>query len=103
MSGKIALAPPPFTSEGERVIDPGIAHEVRVLWENGIETFESCEGGAGHAFPEPVVRFFGDHTEGLRAVAIALKHGLKPAELRRFWTIEDGEVCGPLWELTFHK
>ena len=30
----------PFEPDGERPIDKGIAHEVRVLAENGIETFE---------------------------------------------------------------
>jgi hypothetical protein len=30
-------------------LDPGIVRAVRVLVEAGIETFESCEGGPGHA------------------------------------------------------
>ncbi len=37
----------PFETEGERPIDKGIAHEVRVLAENGIETFEVMRGRSG--------------------------------------------------------
>ena len=32
-------------------LDPGIAGAVAVLREAGVETFESCEGGHGHAYP----------------------------------------------------
>ena len=31
-----------------------------------METFESCQGGAGHAYPEPTVRFFGEKAAGYR-------------------------------------
>ena len=74
---------------------------MRVLWEGGIETYESCEGGRGHAFPEPTVRFLGGHGEGFRALAVALAHNLKPSELRRFYDVRDGEPNGPYWEITF--
>jgi hypothetical protein len=56
---------PPFSGKNiGRLIDPGIRREVKILWENGIETFESCEGGRGHSFPEPTVRFHGGQSEG---------------------------------------
>lgn len=48
---------------------------VNVLTSAGIETFESCEGGAGHAYPEPTVRFHGHRAEGFRALAVALEYG----------------------------
>lgn len=86
---------PPYKS-----LDKGIREAVRILVANGIETFESCEGGAGHAFPEPTIRFFGQHSEGFRALAIALQYGLRVSELRRYYTIEDGEPVGPNWEMT---
>ena len=38
-------------------LDPGIERAVNLLREARVETFESCEGGAGHAFPEPTIRF----------------------------------------------
>ncbi len=95
--------PPPFKGKSVRRIDPGIALEVRVLWENGIETTESCEGGPGHSFSEPTVRFCGIYADGLRAVAIALTHGLKVRNLRRSWTVDSGELTGPEWEMTFYR
>src|SRR5438309_9858805 len=94
-------ASPPFNGKGQRLIDKGIAREVRVLWENGINTFESCEGGPGHAYPEPTVCFYGQQSEGFRALAIALQHGLRVSELRRYYSIEDGEPVGPRWAMTF--
>jgi len=82
-------------------LDPGIQEAVTVLISAGIETFESCEGGTGHAYPEPTVRFHGDRSEGFRALAAAMQAGLSVAELRRVWPINDGEPTGPWWELTF--
>ena len=96
-------AKPPFSGRGQRLIDRGIRRAVHVLWDNGVETTESCEGGRGHPFAEPTVRFYGSHAEGLRALGIALQHGLKVAELRRYWSIEDGEPVGPMWEMTFFR
>jgi hypothetical protein len=94
---------PPFKGRGVRLIDPGIRREVRVLSEAGIETTESCEGGNGHSFAEPTVRFAGSQAEGFRALGIALQHGLRVAELRRYWSIQDGEPVGPYWEMTFAR
>jgi hypothetical protein len=37
-------------------VDPAIKHAVAVLRSYGVETFESCQGGEGHAYPEPTVR-----------------------------------------------
>ena len=82
-------------------LDPGVERYVRVLGAFGIETRESCQGGAGHAYPEPTVRFLGDRAEGFRALAIALQHGLPVADLRRVWPINDGEPVGPYWDITF--
>lgn len=82
-------------------LDAGIRDAVQVLVEGGIETFESCEGGSGHAFPEPTVRFHGDSAEGYRALAVALQGGLGVLDLRRVWPVIDGEPTGPWWELTF--
>jgi hypothetical protein len=94
---------PPFRGGGVRAIDKGIAKAVRILWDNGVETIESCEGGKGHPFPEPTVRFAGGQAEGFRALSVALQHGLKVTELRRYYTILDGEPNGPWWELIFQK
>ena len=82
-------------------LDPGIRRAVEALAEAGVETFESCEGGAGHAYPVPTVRFHGGRSEGFRAFAAACQAGLNVAELRRVWPVSDGEPTGPWWELTF--
>lgn len=82
-------------------LDDGIRQAVTILRESGIETFESCEGGDGHAFHEPTIRFYGDPSEGWKALATAHQNGLGVSELRRAWSVNDGEPCGPYWELVF--
>jgi hypothetical protein len=86
----------------EPPLDAGIREIVITLLANGIETFESCEGGRGHSFPEPTVRFEGSSSEGLRALSVALENGLPVAELRRSWGIVDGLIHGPWWAMTFY-
>lgn len=82
-------------------LDAGIERQVLMLRDAGIETFESCEGGPGHAYPDPTVRFHGNRSEGLKALAAAMSFGLEILDLRRVWPIIDGEITGPWWELTF--
>jgi len=85
-------------------LDPGIARAVSILQNNGVETFESCEGGEGHAFPEPTVRFYGTPAAGPRALAVCMDFGLPVLALRRTWYLENGEPTGPNWEIVFrHK
>ena len=82
-------------------LDKGIERAVFLLREAGIETFASCDGGEGHPYPVPTIRFHGEHSEGYKAVAIALQHALRVQNLRRTWDVLDGELVGPYWELTF--
>lgn len=82
-------------------LDKGIEKEVVILNQNGIDTYESCQGGIGHSFPEPTVRFHGENAEGFKAYAIAVENGLKVDELRRSYRVENGELVGPIWEITF--
>lgn len=82
-------------------LDKGIAPFVKILADAGIETYESCEGGEGHPFTEPTICFYGDHSEGFKALAIALQHALPVFEIRRFWSIEDLQPVGPNWAITF--
>lgn len=84
-------------------LDLGIAPFVVALRAGGIETFESCQGGDGHAFPEPTVRFRGEISEGPRGYAVAVTAGLPVLELRRVWPVIDKELTGPWWELTFRQ
>ena len=92
-----------MTKEFSPPLDKGIKHEVEILVEGGIETYESCQGGAGHSYPEATVRFHGPRSEGFKALAIALQNDLKPSKLSRIWPIIDGEPDGPTWEMTFYR
>lgn len=84
-------------------VDIGIRHFVSVLRSQGIETCESCEGGHGHAFPEPTIVFHGSIAEGPRAVGACLTFGLPLAALRRVWHMLGDEMTGPIWEMTFSE
>lgn len=89
--------------DSESPLDRWISYAVKVLRDGGIETYESCQGGPGHSYPEPAVRFYGKPAEGFKAYAIAMTFGLPVRSLRRFWRMEDGELVGPQWELTFWR
>jgi hypothetical protein len=84
-------------------LDPGIKAYVECLNAAGIDTYESCQGGPGHSYAEPTVRFHGDKGEGFKALAVAIQHALPVRALRRIWTVVDGEPDGPHWELTFYE
>jgi hypothetical protein len=84
-------------------LDAGIKRYVEILFAGGVETFESCEGGEGHSYPEPTVRFHGPRAAGFHALSVAQHHALPVDELRRVWPINDGEPTGPWWELTFSQ
>lgn len=91
------------SKEFDPPLDPGIKLAVEILYEAGIETYESCEGGPGHSYKEPAIRFHGEFPEGFRALATALQNGLPVSAIRRFWSIENGEPVGPSWEITFWR
>ena len=80
-------------------LDPGIRSAVLILRDGGVETFESCEGGVGHSFPEPTVRFHGDSTAGYHAFAVARQNGLPVKAVRRVHDVIEGQLHGPWWEL----
>lgn len=82
-------------------LDAGIADIVNLLRKHGVETFESCQGGQGHAFPEPTVRFHGGDGAGFHALGVALTHDLRVSALRRSWSVQGRTPTGPYWELTF--
>lgn len=87
----------------EMPLDAGIARAVSILRAAGVETFESCEGGDGHPFREPTVRFHGSHVEGHRAYAVAMQGGLPVFGIQRVWDVVDGELTGPWWQMTFRE
>lgn len=87
--------------DGPSELDAGIRHAVLVLRSGGIETFESCEGGEGHAYPEPTVRFHGGTWAGYRAFAVAMEHGLPVEAVRYTYTTHNGHLGAPCWEMVF--
>lgn len=91
-------------------LDPGIAAWVELLRAWRISTFESCQGGddperpdRGHAYAEPTIAFSGTSTDGVRAYAIAVTHGLPVKSIRRVWKHTDHELTGPVWEMVFTR
>lgn len=84
-------------------LDPEIKEAVKILNQYGIETFQSCQGSEGHCYHQPTIEFYGDKSEGFKALDIALKHGFNVENIIRYWSIEDGEPVGPQWRMTFMK
>ena len=84
-------------------VDPGIAPVVSILRQNGVETFQSCEGGPGHSSQEPYVDFLGGHGAGPLAIGVALTYGMPISELRRVWNVLRYELDGPIWRLTLTR
>ena len=84
-------------------LDAGIKPYVSILRECGIETFESCEGGDGHALFEPTICFHGDTSVGWKALAAAMQRGLPVLKLSYVWTMRDYLPDGPYWEMTFKQ
>lgn len=82
-------------------LDQGIEKAVRILNDHGVETFESCEGGPGHACPEPMVRFNGNAFEGFKAYAVAKDFGLDVLSLAYEYSESEGWLQGPYWKMTF--
>jgi len=90
-----------FAPDIDMELDPGIRRFVLIFRRFGIETFESCEGGDGHSYPEPTIRFHGNSGEGFKAMSVAMTFGLPVQALRRTWDVIEGELTGPWWEITF--
>lgn len=70
-------------------IDAGIFGAVKILNLHGFKTFESCEGGEGHCYSEPTIRFFGNEFDLIRAYEICQEYGLNVYEAKRVYIKED--------------
>ena len=92
-----------FEEKLDMPLDGGIRRFVMALRADGVETFESCEGGEGHAFTEPTIRFYGGAGAGFRAFAIAVDHGLPVFKMGRVYIVEDNVLTGPWWEIVFSR
>jgi hypothetical protein len=83
-------------------LDPYIAPMVQALRAHRVATYESCDGGPGHSYGEPTVAFRGSYAEGFRALSVAFALRLPVRDLRRVWRVMQGELEGPIWEITFY-
>jgi hypothetical protein len=85
-------------------LDLGVEKAVERLQGCGIETFESCEGGPGHAYLEPTIRFHGVPEAGWRAMGICLAYWFPVLALRRVWyALDADEPTGLDWEIVFRE
>jgi hypothetical protein len=85
-------------------LDRGIRNTVERLRKAGVETCESCEGGAGHAYPEPTIVLRGGPGAGWQALSLCLDLKLPVSELRRVWDVLDrNDPTGPYWHLVFKR
>lgn len=90
-----------FEPATDMPLDKGIRRYVLALRSGGIETFESCQGGKGHPFPEPTIRFHGGMGAGFKAFGIAKDLGLPVSAIRLYYSVMDGYLTGPWWEMVF--
>lgn len=58
-------------------------------------------GGEGHAFKEPTIRFHGGMAAGFKAFAVAKDFGLPVYKVRLPYSVDDGFLTGPWWEIVF--
>lgn len=70
-------------------LDPGIAPAVEILNNHGFKTFESCQGGEGHIFPRPTVRFYGSEFDLIRAYEFCECYRLNVYEAKRVFCKQD--------------
>ncbi len=84
-------------------IDKGILHHVKILKENGVDTFMSCQGGKGHTFSSPTIRFRCTKKEAFKALSVAVDNDLSPMALNEIRLLIGKKIAfGPFWELQFH-
>jgi hypothetical protein len=92
-------------------IDVLILPIVELLNKNGFKTFESCQGGEGHCFKEPTVRFLGDEFDLLRAFDLCQFHLFPVYQGRRVFRKEflydensvNPQAIGNIWEKPFNE
>jgi len=76
---------------------------VQILMDADIATYESCQGGEGHAYGEPTIRFDGTPACGWRALAILMSYDLPVGRLSQTWVLNYGVPDGPCREVTFTR
>lgn len=90
------------------LIDTGILPALKILRAFGFDTFESCEGGKGHAFPDPTIKFWGDEFDCIRAYELCEQFGLNVFRARRIFFKEvlysqDNTISCPTWVTPYNE
>ena len=93
-------------------LDEGIYDAVVLLNKHGFDTWESCQGGDGHCFPEPTVRFWGTEFDLIRAYELCYIQGMNVFAAKRvYWKVPvysdvtgvDGNEIGENWDKPFNE
>lgn len=93
-------------------IDDLILPAVKILNIHGFKTFESCQGGDGHAFFEPTIRFEGSEFDLIRAYEICEIYQLPVFEIKRVYRktpvyVDDNRPSvrqiGETWDSPFNE
>lgn len=88
-------------------VDEGIRDAVIILNNHGFKTFESCQGGVGHCFPEPTIRFEGDEFDLIRAYEVCKCYNLNVYEVKRVYRkvdLYDKIISlGDVWDKPFNE
>lgn len=89
-------------------IDKNIFPAVEILNKAGFETFESCQGGEGHCFPEATVRFWGNEFDLIRAFSVCELYKLNVFNGRRVYRKtpfyeNQTSLLGEVWDRPFNE
>lgn len=91
-------------------LDELIRPAVILLNKYGFKTFESCQGGEGHCYGDPTVRFEGTEFDLIRAYELCEIHGMNPKAAKRVYWKQDvyfdtdkWEVIGETWHPPFNE
>lgn len=93
-------------------VDEWIRPAVIILNKHGFKTFESCQGGEGHCYPQPTIRFEGSEFDCIRAYEICELYKLPVYEVKRVFrktsVYRDEKttavhLLGEAWETPFNE
>lgn len=103
--GKVPLRSKVWSEADYQSLDRGIRFAVRVLHAHGVETGQSCEGGAGHAYFAPTIEFSADADDATGFIALGhlQRYGLPVDSVSIRWHVFRGLPFEKLWHITFWK
>jgi hypothetical protein len=86
-------------------LDAGIRFPVRVLHAAGIETCQSCEGGAGHAYAGPSIDMVAgaDDANGFAALRALEAYHLHVETLAIVWSVRNALPYEKLWRVVLSE